>query len=116
MGRRTAKIATGIRNLTTQIFFALSDPHRQEILLRLARGGPQTTLTLLKGIGATRQGATRHLTILEEAGLVKSEKRGREIIREFNPEAVSLAQQWFVDLENAWDSRLDRLRQQYEQE
>ena len=116
MGRRTAKIAAGIRNLTTQIFFALSDPHRQEILLRLARGGPQTTLNLLKGIGATRQGATRHLLILEEAGLVKSEKRGREVIREFNPETVALAQQWFTDLESAWDSRLDRLRKQYESE
>lgn len=100
--------------MSAEVFFALADPQRQEILLRLVRGGPQTTLTLLEGIGTTRQGATRHLTILENAGLVKSEKRGREIIREFNPVALSPAQEWFAALESAWDARLGRLSDQYQ--
>jgi len=99
--------------VTSQIFHALADPQRQEILLRLVRGGPQTTLMLLDGIGTTRQGASKHLTVLEQCGLVRARKKGREIIREYNPEAIAEAQQWFADLNSAWDARISRLRQQY---
>ncbi len=102
--------------MTDKIFFALADPHRQEILRRLVFHGPQTTVSLLAGIGASRQAASRHLATLEVAGLVTSEKRGREILRTFDPRALARAEDWMAELSKAWDTRLSRLQAQYQED
>lgn len=99
--------------MTDKIFFALADPHRQEILRRLVDHGPQTTVSLLRGIGSSRQAASRHLATLEVAGLVTAEKRGREILRTFDPRALACAEEWMAELSKAWDLRLSRLQAQY---
>jgi DNA-binding transcriptional ArsR family regulator len=102
--------------MTEMVFFALADPQRREILRRLVDHGPQTTGSLLRGIGASRQAATRHLATLESAGLVRSEKQGREILRSFDPGALAPAEEFMAELARAWDLRLARLQAQHSED
>ena len=65
------------------VFKALADPTRRKILDELAEEDPQTLfeicsrLTMRHGIGSTRQAISQHLEVLEEAGLIRTERRGR---------------------------------------
>jgi DNA-binding transcriptional ArsR family regulator len=65
------------------VFKALADPTRRKILDGLAEEDPQTLfeicsrLTMRHGIGSTRQAISQHLDVLEEAGLIRTERRGR---------------------------------------
>lgn len=97
-----------------RVFFALGDSTRLEILARLAETGPQITNDLLRDLGITRQGAARHLTILESAGLVTAERKGREVVRSLNREALGVTSGWLKELEEVWDARLARLKKSYE--
>lgn len=65
------------------MFKALADPTRRKILDELAQQAPQTLfeicsrLTMKHGIGSSRQAISQHLDVLEDAGLVRAERRGR---------------------------------------
>lgn len=100
--------------VSDEVFTALADPIRREILTRLSRGGPQTTGALTSRMGMTRQGASRHLATLESCGLVTSRRHGREILRELNPAPLRGTEEWIQSLADQWDQRLARLAKQYE--
>jgi len=92
------------------VFDALGDPNRLRIIDRLCADGPCSTSTLTQAIPATRQAATKHLTVLESAGLVHSEKRGRERIWTMRPESLTAAGDYLEALSRRWDQRIERLR------
>ena len=62
----------------THTFAALGDPTRLAIIARLADGEPRSIAALTAGAPMTRQAMTKHLRVLEDAGLVASERAGRE--------------------------------------
>jgi DNA-binding transcriptional ArsR family regulator len=95
------------------IFAALADPHRREIIERLAQGKILTTGELLAGLPMTRQGASKHLAILEDAGLIKSTIKGRITYRELKPNALRGTQAWFNQIEQQWDQAVARLADSY---
>jgi DNA-binding transcriptional ArsR family regulator len=99
--------------LIDAVFTALADPTRREILSRLSRSGPLSSGELVAGLGMSRQGASRHLEVLEASGLVRSIKQGRVVMRELDVEAFRSAISWIDRLAAEWDSRLDRLRDSY---
>lgn len=103
-----------LANVSDEVFAALADPVRREILTRLSRGGPQTTGALTSRMGMTRQGASRHLATLESCGLITSRRHGRVILRELNPAPLRGTEAWIQSLANQWDERLKRLKRQYE--
>lgn len=77
------------------VFVALADPSRRLLLDRLRQRNGQTLSELCEGQAITRQAVTKHLTILEEANLVLSEKRGRERLHFLNPVPISaVAMRW----------------------
>lgn len=83
------------------VFRALDDETRRLILDELAvRDGQSlfeicTTLTTRHGIGSTRQAISQHLTVLEEAGLVTTERQGRTKVHHFNREPLAaIAKRW----------------------
>jgi len=96
------------------VFTALADPTRREILDRLSRRGTMPSGELVEGLGMTRQGATRHLDVLEQSGLIRSLKRGRVVYRELDLEELRQTVEWMNKLASAWDERLSRLRASYE--
>jgi ArsR family transcriptional regulator, arsenate/arsenite/antimonite-responsive transcriptional repressor len=67
--------------LSPQLFKALSDPKRLELLVRVAEGGgPSTVSSVAKGSGVDMSVVSRHLAILREAGVIKCEKQGKEVL------------------------------------
>lgn len=94
----------------TQVFAALGEPSRAEIVRRLATQGRQPLGRLVEGLGVTRQAATRHLYILRDAGVVRVERTGREQQCELSLETVRRAEEWLKGLEKVWDERLDALQ------
>ena len=71
------------------VFAALGDEHRLALVRRLCAGGPASLSRLAEGARITRQGVTKHLRVLEDAGLVKSTRQGRESIWELEPEVLA---------------------------
>lgn len=91
------------------VFAALADPTRREVLEALIRDGASTATELGRRLPVTRQAVGKHLGVLEAAGLVRSFRVGREARYEPVPAPLAAAADWLVVLAGAWDERLGRL-------
>jgi ArsR family transcriptional regulator, cadmium/lead-responsive transcriptional repressor len=92
------------------VFEALADPTRREVMRRLAEDGPSSATHLASSLPVTRQAVAKHLEILEEAGLVEGERRGRQRLFRLTPAPLSEAVGWMAELGSEWDERLQALR------
>lgn len=89
-------------------FAALADPARRAMVARLAEG-PATVSELAAPLPMSLAGAMLHLKVLEESGLVTSEKKGRVRTCRMDPAMLSAAERWVSERRAQWESRLDRL-------
>lgn len=92
------------------VFTALSDPTRREVIRRLSASGPSTLGELAADLPVTRQAISKHLLILEEAGLVATAGESRRRRYRLTPRPLADAMDWMVDVGAEWDERLDALR------
>src|SRR4051812_48447569 len=92
------------------VFAALGDRTRLSILGRLADGQTRSIAALSADTELTRQAVTKHLHVLEDAGLVVSLKRGRETRYGLRPETLGEAQGYLRSVSRRWDEALERLR------
>ncbi len=90
------------------IFDALANEPRREILARLS-AGPMTTPQISCGFGFSKQALSRHLTILENAGLVRRTVRGRVHHLTLVRAPLTEVSGWLGEVERGWQSSLDRL-------
>ena len=90
------------------MFQALADPGRRLMLEQLCRG-PASVSELGKPLKMSLSAVVQHLHVLEESGLVKSEKIGRVRTCRVEPKALRTAEQWISDRRTLWERRLDRL-------
>ena len=95
---------------TAEIFRALGDPIRLEMVQRLRHGSRCTISVISDGLGITRQGARKHLQVLADANLVALHPEGRDVLVSLEPDALDQAKQFITLLETRWDTRLDALR------
>ncbi len=95
---------------STEVFSALSDETRRSVLTLTAERDGATATTLAAELGVSRQAVAKHLSILEAAGLVRSEKRGRERLYAAEREPLELAAKYLLRLGAAWDQRMAGLR------
>jgi DNA-binding transcriptional ArsR family regulator len=99
------------------VFRALADPSRRELLDRLHAMDGQTLGALATGMGMTRQAVTQHLQILEAANLVSVQWRGREKLHFFNPVPIhELYERWIRKYEQTRLSALHHLKTNLEGE
>ncbi|MBZ9936565.1 metalloregulator ArsR/SmtB family transcription factor [Mesorhizobium sp. BR1-1-16] len=97
--------------VTAPIFAALGDPSRLSIIERLGADGPLPTTRLNgPGSGVTRQGITKHLRVLENAGLVESFRVGRDRLWRLRTEQLVIARGYLDQVSAEWDGRLARLK------
>jgi len=91
-----------------RVFQALGDPTRRAILEKLSKG-PISVSKLAEPLDMTLAAVVQHLQVLEDSGLVRTEKVGR--VRTCNIEAAGFAaaEQWLKDRRTVWDRRFDRL-------
>jgi len=91
-----------------RVFHALGDPTRRAILETLSRR-PVSVSHLAKPLALTLAAVVQHLQILEESGLVHTEKIGRVRTCRIEPKGLSIAEQWIEARRTFWEQRLDRL-------
>src|SRR2546423_9689548 len=91
-----------------RLFHALADPARRAIVERLTRG-PAPVSELARPLPMSLPSAMQHLSVLEAAGLVHSEKVGRVRTCTIEPRALSQAEPWINARRIEWEHRLDRL-------
>jgi len=92
------------------VFAALGDPSRLRIVARLCDGGPLNIARLTEGGEVTRQAVSKHLRALEDAGLVRSLRAGRERIWELETRRLAEAGHWLAVISAQWDQALGRLK------
>jgi DNA-binding transcriptional ArsR family regulator len=97
------------------VFAALGDETRLSVLARLSRGEPQSIARLTAGTKLTRQAVTKHLRVLEGAGVVRSVRVGRESLFELEPRPIEEVRQYLDEVSRQWDDALARLRSHLEE-
>jgi DNA-binding transcriptional ArsR family regulator len=91
-----------------QLFQALGDPTRRAIVERLSNG-PFSVSQLAQPLEITLTAVAQHLQILEEAGLVHTEKLGRVRTCRVVTTGLKVLEEWIADRRSLWERRLDRL-------
>ena len=89
-------------------FHALAEPTRRAIVERLC-AGPSTVSALAEPFDMTLAAVMQHLRVLEEGGIVRTEKVGRVRTCRLEPAGLNAAAQWIADRRALWERRLDRL-------
>lgn len=97
-------------SVAAPIFAALGDPVRLALLARLCADGPLPTVSLKQGAAVTRQGLTKHLHVLEQVGLVTSDRVGRDRQWQIRAGQLAAARDYLDQVSAQWDLRLERLR------
>lgn len=110
MSRRTRERVVGEIPRNAPLFAALGDGTRLTLLMKLGDGALLSITRLTEGSSLTRQAITKHLRILEEAGLVRGVRRGRERLFHLEPKPLKEAQDALDHLSRQWDDALARLK------
>jgi DNA-binding transcriptional ArsR family regulator len=91
-----------------RVFHALADPTRRSMVERLSRG-PASVSELAQPLAMSLPAVVQHLNVLEESGVIRTEKVGRVRTCRIEPAALSAAEQWIAERRALWERRLDRL-------
>jgi DNA-binding transcriptional ArsR family regulator len=93
------------------LFAALGDETRLQLAMRLVDGGPRSITSLTAGSKLTRQAITKHLRVMEDAGLVHSARQGRESVWRLEQRRLAEARHYLDQISRQWDEALGRLRE-----
>jgi DNA-binding transcriptional ArsR family regulator len=91
-----------------RVFHALGDPMRRAIVEKLSEG-PLSVSRLADPFAVTLTAVVQHLQVLEESGLVHTEKVGRVRTCRLEGAGLKVLEQWIADRRSSWERRLDRL-------
>jgi len=93
-----------------QLWSAIADPSRRRVLDLLVAGGETTASALAEKVPFTRQAVTKHLVVLEQAGLVTRQKEGREVRFRVDPGRLDEAAHAMAQQASVWDQRLAAIK------
>jgi DNA-binding transcriptional ArsR family regulator len=102
--------AAAMQKARAPVFAALGHRARLALVHRLSSGRPCSISALTAGSRLTRQAVTKHLHVLERAGIVRSVQAGRESLFEYIPEPVAELRDYLDSVSRHWDQALERLR------
>jgi DNA-binding transcriptional ArsR family regulator len=96
----------------SDVLTAISHPTRRAIIEHLANG-PARFLDIAKPFDTALNAVTKHLKLLERAGLIEREKRGREVLISLRGEPLREVARWLHEYERFWNERLDQFQQYF---
>ena len=96
------------------VFTALGDETRLAIVSRICGEGPLSIAELTAGTGMSRQAVSKHLGVLQRAGVAEGRRRGREHIWRIRGESLDAANRYLAQISGQWDDALGRLRDMVE--
>jgi ArsR family transcriptional regulator, cadmium/lead-responsive transcriptional repressor len=100
---------TARRDAAGPVFAALADPTRRHLLNHLAESGEATATELAGDLPISRQAVSKHLALLEDAGLVAPTRAGREVRYRLSTPPLDAAMAWMAAVGARWDARLAAL-------
>jgi DNA-binding transcriptional ArsR family regulator len=100
---------------SASLFAALGDETRLQLVSRLCSEGPMSVAKLSAGSNVTRQAITKHLRLMERAGLLHHRRRGRESVWQLDRQRLEEAQRHLSTISRQWDEALGRLRESVEE-
>ena len=103
----------GVEQLTN-VLTAISHPTRRAIIGQLAIG-PARFLDVAKPHDTALNAVTKHLKMLERAGLIERQKQGREVLISFRGEPLREVAGWVHEYERFWNERLDQFEKHFKQ-
>jgi len=95
------------------VLTAISHPTRRAIIGRLAESGPARFTEVAEPFDVALNAVTKHLKLLERAGLIQREKQGREVRISLRPEPLRLVAGWVHEYDRFWNERLDQFEQHF---
>jgi DNA-binding transcriptional ArsR family regulator len=110
MSAKDKRALAAARRVHAPVFAALGDETRLALVARLCEGLPQSISQLTEGSSLTRQAISKHLRVLEEAGIVRSARVGRESQYAFAPKPIDDLRVYLDDVAGQWDDALGRLK------
>src|SRR5262245_47552992 len=93
---------------TSDVFNAIAEPQRREILV-LLRAGERPVTELAQELGMTQPGASKHLRVLREVGLVRDRKAGKQRLYGLDARELRSVHEWLGGFERFWNESFDRL-------
>ena len=99
---------------SASVFAALGDGTRLRLVSRLCDDGPLSIAALTTGFAITRQAITKHLRVMEHAGLVRRAQRGRKSVWQVERKRLADARRLLQQISIQWDETLDRLKRHVE--
>lgn len=96
----------------SDVLTAVSHPARRAIIGRLA-AGPARFTDIARPFDLALNAITKHLKLLERAGLIARQKRGREVLISLRPEPLELVSRWVHEYERFWSERLDQFEEHF---
>ena len=93
---------------TSDVFNAIAEPQRREILV-LLRAGERPVTEVAQELGTTQPGASKHLRVLREVGLVRDRKAGKQRLYGLDARGLRPVHEWAGGFERFWDESFDRL-------
>ena len=100
-----------VNSRMTDVFAALSDPTRRRIVEMLVEHGAHRVADISDSFNMSRQAVTKHLDILSQAGVVVSQRRGRERFSDLADNAFDDIHDWLSRYDRFWERKLDELKQ-----
>ena len=110
MSRRSRSRVAVKRRAPAPVFAALGDETRLSLVAKLCGGQPRSISQLAQGSRLTRQAITKHLRVLERAGIVLCVRAGRESRFELDPEPIQEVKAYLDFVSEQWDEALSRLK------
>jgi DNA-binding transcriptional ArsR family regulator len=108
--KHRSPVATTTNRPHAPVFAALGDQTRLSLVAKLCRGNPHSITQLTEGSKLTRQAITKHLQVLERAGIVRCIRAGRESRFELDPEPIQEVKAYLDSVSKQWDEALFRLK------
>ena len=93
-----------------QLWSAIADPSRRRVLDLLVGNGEASAWSLAGHVPFSRQAVSKHLVVLEDAGLVSRRKQGREVLYQIEADRLDQASRAMADLAQQWDRRLASIK------
>ena len=100
---------------TSDVFNAVAEPRRREIIRLLAGGSPRSVGELVEAMDLAQPAVSKHLAVLKAVGLVSVEKDGKNRLYTLNPAELKPVHDWVAQFERFWSHQLDRVKQRAEQ-
>ena len=98
------------RRRRSPVFAALGDETRLTLIAKLCDGQRQSISQLTEGSNLTRQAITKHLRVLENVGILRCVRKGRESHFQFNPQPMEGIREYLDSVSQQWDQALSRLK------